>query len=140
MPVITYLTFDGNCREAFDFYRSVFGGEYAIMQTFADAPPDIGISESDGDKVMHTTLSIGDGLIMGSDSSADFGPPHVAGNNFSLSYSTQSREETDELFAKISEGGTITMPLQDVFWGSYFGSCTDKFGINWMFSYDTPQD
>ena len=140
MPIITYLTFDGNCREAFDFYRSVFGGEYAIMQTFGDAPPDIGVSESDKDKVMHTTLSIGDGVIMGSDTSSDFGPPHVPGNNFSLSYSTQSREETDELFAKVSEGGTVTMPLQDMFWGAYFGSCTDKFGINWMFSYDTPQD
>lgn len=140
MPIVTYLTFDGNCREAFDFYRSVFGGEYAIMQTFGDAPPDIGVSESDGDKVMHTTLSIGDGVIMGSDTSPDFGPPHVAGNNFSLSYSTQSREETDELFAKVSEGGTVTMPLQDMFWGAYFGSCIDKFGINWMFSYDTPQD
>ncbi len=140
MPIVTYLTFDGNCREAFDFYRSVFGGEYAIMQTFADAPPDIGVSESDKDKVMHTTLSIGDGVIMGSDTSSDFGPPHVAGSNFSLSYSTHSREETDELFAKVSEGGTVTMPLQDMFWGAYFGSCTDKFGINWMFSYDTPQD
>lgn len=140
MPIVTYLTFDGNCREAFDFYRSVFGGEYAIMQTFGDAPPDIGVSESDKDKVMHTTLSIGDGVIMGSDTSPDFGPPHVPGNNFSLSYSTQSREETDELFAKVSEGGAVTMPLQDMFWGSYFGSCTDKFGINWMFGYDTPQD
>ena len=140
MPIVTYLTFDGNCREAFDFYRSVFGGEYAIMQTFGDAPPDIGVSESDKDKVMHTTLSIGDDVIMGSDTSPDFGPPHAPGNNFSLSYSTRSREETDELFAKVSEGGTVTMPLQDMFWGSYFGSCTDKFGINWMFSYDTPQD
>lgn len=140
MPIVTYLTFDGNCREAFDFYRSVFGGEYQIMQTFADAPPDTGVSESEKDQIMHATLSIGDGVIMGSDSPSGFGPPHVAGNNFSLSYPTRSREETDELFAKISEGGRVTMPLQDMFWGAYFGSCTDKFGINWMLSYDTPQD
>ena len=94
MPIVTYLTFDGNCREAFDFYRSVFGGEYEIMQTFADAPPDTGVSESEKDQIMHATLSIGDGVIMGSDSPSGFGPPPVAGNNFSLSYSTRSREET----------------------------------------------
>ena len=73
---------------------------------------------------------------MGSDTSAHFGPPFKQGNNFSVSYSAKSREETDELFAKISEGGTVIMPLGDMFWGAYFGSCTDKFGVNWQFAAD----
>ena len=136
MPVLTYLSFNGNCREALDFYRSVFGGEYVIIQTFGDGPPDMGVPESDRDKIMHATLTVGDGVIMGSDMPSNFGPPPVVGSNFSLSYPTQSREETDELFAKMSEGGKVTMPLQDMFWGSYFGACTDKFGINWQFDYE----
>ena len=140
MPVLTYLSFNGNCREALDFYRSVFGGEYVIIQTFGDGPPDMGVPESDRDKIMHATLTVGDGVIMGSDMPSNFGPPPVMGNNFSLSYPTQSREETDELFAKMSEGGKVTMPLQDMFWGSYFGACTDKFGINWQFDYEMPKE
>ena len=140
MPVLTYLNFDGNCREVLDFYKSVFGGEYMIMQTFGDGPDDMGIAESDKDKIMHATLVVGDGVIMGSDVPAGFGPPHVAGNNFSLTYPTQSKEETDELFAKMSEGGTVTMPVQEMFWGAYFGSCTDKFGINWQFNYEMTQE
>ena len=140
MPVLTYLNFNGNCREALDFYRSVFGGEYVIIQTFGDGPPDMGVPESDWDKIMHATLTVGDGVIMGSDMPSNFGPPPVMGNNFSLSYPTQSREETDELFAKMSEGGKVTMPLQDMFWGSYFGACTDKFGINWQFDYEMPRE
>ena len=73
---------------------------------------------------------------MGSDTVTGFGPPGVKGDNFSVSCATQSREETDELFAKISEGGTVTMPLADMFWGSYFGTCTDKFGIKWQFNFE----
>ena len=104
MPVLTYLSFNGNCREALDFYLSVFGGEYVRIQTFGDGPPDMGVPDSDRGKIMHATLTVGDGVIMGSDMPSNFGPPPVAGNNFSLSYPTQSREETDELFAKMSEG------------------------------------
>ena len=140
MPVLTYLNFNGNCREVLEFYRSVFGGEYMIMQTFGDGPDDMGIAESDKDKIMHATLMIGDGVIMASDMPSGFGPPPVVGNNFSLTYPTQSKEETDELFAKMSEGGTVTMPVQEMFWGAYFGSCTDKFGINWQFNYEMPKE
>ncbi len=140
MPVLTYLSFDGNCREVLDFYKSVFGGEYMIMQTFGDGPDDMGIADADKDKIMHATLMIGDGVIMGSDMPSGFGPPPVVGTNFSLTYPTQSKEETDELFAKISEGGTVTMPVQEMFWGAYFGSCTDKFGINWQMNYEMPRE
>ena len=136
MPLNVYLTFTDNCREVFDFYRSVFGGEYLIFQTFGDGPAEMEIPESERDRVMHVTLSIGDAILMGSDSSAAFGPPPTPGSNFSLSYTPSTKEETDELFAKLSAGGTVTMPLQETFWGAYFGSCTDKFGINWQLDFE----
>ena len=140
MPVLTYLTFNGNCREAFDFYKEVFGGEYLMLETFANGPAEMGIPEAEINNVMHASLSIGDGVIMGSDSPSNFGPPPVVGNNFSLTFPTQSREDTDALFAKISEGGAVTMQPADMFWGAYFGSCIDKFGINWQFNFETTQE
>ena len=139
MPILTYLSFNGNCRQAFDFYKEVFGGEYLMLETFANGPAEMGIPEAEFNNVMHASLSIGDGVIMGSDSPSNFGPPPVVGNNFSLTFPTQSREETDALFAKISEGGTVTMQPADMFWGAYFGSCIDKFSINWQFNFETPQ-
>ena len=134
MTVNIYLHFNGNCREAFDFYRSVFGGEFALVQTFGDGPPGMGVSEDERDNIMHVSYPIGSSVLMGSDVPAAFGPPPEAGSNFAISYQTRSRQETDDLFAKISAGGTVTMPPADMFWGAYFGSCTDKFGINWMFN------
>ena len=88
---------------------------------------------------MHVSYSIGSSVLMGSDVPSQFGPPPTMGSNFAISYSSQSREETDDLFARISEGGAVTMPLGDMFWGSYFGSCTDKFGVNWMFDCEQQQ-
>ena len=139
MDLNTYLNFRGNCREAFEFYRSVFGGDFLMMSSFWEAPPGTEISEEEMDDVMHVSLPVGDSILMGSDIPSGFGPPVVEGNNFSVSIGTESREQTDDLFAKLSEGGRVTMPLADMFWGSYFGSCTDKFGINWMVSCDAPQ-
>ena len=140
MPLNAYLHFNGNCREVFDFYRSVFGGEYQIFQTFGDGGSEIDVPEADSDKIMHVTLSIGDAVLMGSDVPSNFGPPRVPGSNFSLSYLTQSREETDELFAKISEGGSVMVEPQEMFWGAYFGACTDRFGISWMLNCDSAQE
>ena len=140
MPLNVYLTFEDNCREVFDFYRSVFGGEYLIIQTFGDGPSDMGILDSERDRIMHATISIGDSFLMGSDSASSFAPPPTVGDNFSLSYTSSSREEADEFFARLSAGGTVTMPLQETFWGSYFGSCTDKFGINWQLDYELPSE
>ena len=136
----TYLHFDGNCREAFDLYRSVFGGEFDFVQTFRDGPSDMGVPEEELDNIMHVSYSIGDGVLMGSDMPSTFGGTPVAGNNFSISVSPDSKQEADRLFAGLSDGGAVTMPMEDMFWGSYFGSCTDKFGINWMVSYDQPQE
>ncbi|MYA18371.1 MAG: VOC family protein [Gammaproteobacteria bacterium] len=130
-----YLTFDGNCREAFEFYRSVFGTEFVVLSTFAEGPEDMEVPDADKDKVMHVTLPIGSNVLMGSDNSPH-GPPVVVGNNFSISVDTQAREESDDLIERLAEGGTVTMPMEETFWGSYFGMCTDRFGVNWMVSCD----
>ena len=139
MPLNVYLHFNGNCREVFEFYRSVFGGDFALCSTFRDMPDQTGIVEEEKDNVLHVSYDIGGTTLMGSDVPRASAPPVEQGNNFSISYQTESREQTEELFNKISEGGKVTMPLEDMFWGDYFGSCTDKYGINWMFSYEEPQ-
>ena len=136
MTLSIYLYFNGNCREAFEFYRSVFGGEILHISTFGDGPPGMGVAQNELDQVMHLTYQVGSSFLMGSDMPSGFGPPLQMGNNFSISYSSQSREETDELFAKISAAGTVTMAPAEMFWGSYYGSCIDKFGIGWQFNYD----
>ena len=138
VTVNTYLTFNDNCRAAFEFYRSVFGGEFTFISTFAESPPDMEVPEAKRDLLMHVSLPIGSGVLMGSDS-AGFGPDLVSGNNFSVSLSPDSREQTDDLFGKLAHGGTVTMPLQETFWGAYFGSCRDQFGINWMINYELPR-
>ena len=127
-----YLHFNGNCREAFEFYRSVFGGDFSVLATFREGPDGMGVPDDELDNIMHVSYEIGGTTLMGSDVPSTFGMPVVQGNNFSISYQPQSRTETEDLFTKLSDGGTVMMPLQDMFWGAYFGGCTDKFGINWM--------
>ena len=140
MTLSIYLNFDGNCREAFEFYHSAFGGEFMHISTFGEGPPDMGVPEEESERIMHVSLPIGDSVLMGSDTSPTFGPPYQAGNNFSVSCHPQTREETDRLFGAISAGGTVTMPPADMFWGSYFGACVDKFGIPWQFDCDIQQE
>ena len=137
-----YLTFDGNCLEAFKFYKSVFGGEFASISRFSEMPPDPNyeVPESDKDKVMHVSLPAGkDSVLMGSDKASGYGPDLVAGNNFSISVNADNRQEADRIFMGLSSGGRITMPMADTFWGSYFGMCVDKFGINWMVNCEIPK-
>lgn len=139
--VNVYLTFNGNCREAFDFYKSVFGGEYPYVGTFGEMPPVDGkeIPEEDKNKIMHITLPISrETMLLGSDTGREWGSHHQQGNNFSISINAESKEEADQLFNGLSEGGTVTMPMEDTFWGAYFGMFTDKFGISWMVNYDDP--
>ena len=138
MSLSTYLFFDGNCREAFEFYRSVFGGDLAVSSTFADGPPEIKFSEEEKDRPMHVSLPVGSSVLMGSDTSSSMGPPLVQGSNFSVSVDTQSKEHADEVFTKLSEGGEAKMAMQDTFWGAYFGVCTDRFGVGWMVSFHEP--
>lgn len=139
--VNVYLTFNGNCREAFDFYKSVFGGEYPYVGTFGEMPPADGkeIPEEDKNKIMHITLPIsGETMLLGSDTGGEWGSRHQQGNNFSISINADSKEEADRLFNGLSAGGTVTMTMEDTFWGAYFGMFTDQFGINWMVNYDDP--
>ncbi len=131
MSLNPYLNFAGNCREAFDFYRSVFGGEFEALMTFADGPEGMPVEEADKDKVMHVSLPLGTSVLMGSDVPSQ-APPVAAGNNVQISFAPESREEADRCFARLAEGGEVTMPLEEQFWGDYFGSCTDRFGIHWM--------
>ncbi|HAY35332.1 MAG TPA: VOC family protein [Bacteroidetes bacterium] len=139
--VNVYLTFNGNCLEAFNFYKTVFGGEFPYVGTFGEMPSGEGmppVPDSEKDKIMHISLPVSkETTIMGSDSSEAFGQSTVIGNNFSISINTDSKEEADRFFKGLSEGGKVTMPMSNTFWGAYFGMFTDKFGINWMVSYST---
>jgi PhnB protein len=134
-----YLTFDGNAEAAFKFYTSVFGGELNGIMRWSDNPDCGEFSEADKNRVMHTALRVGDSVLMGSDSISGFGQKFVAGNNFTIAITPESREHADRLYAALSEGGNAPMPMQDAFWGGYFGSLTDKFGIQWMINYDAMQ-
>jgi PhnB protein len=137
--VSTYLNFPGNTEAAFVFYRTVFGGEFqGGIRRFADLPAAPGqppIPESDRHLVMHVALDIGGGhLLMGTDAPESMGFKVTFGNNVYINLSPDTRAETDRLFAALAEGGKVEMPLQDMFWGDYFGSLTDKFGVQWMFA------
>lgn len=141
--VNVYLTFDGNCEEAFKFYKSVFGGDFAYLGRFKDMPPLEGVppmGDGVGEKVMHVSLPIGkETILMGSDSGGEWGEKLQIGNNFSVSITTDSKTDADRFFTALSEDGKITLPIANTFWGSYFGSFTDKFGINWMVSFSEHQ-
>lgn len=137
-----YLTFLGDCEAAFDFYKSVFGGDFSYVGRFKEMPPQPGVTLSveEGEKIMHISLPITkDVTLMGSDTGGEWAPQTTVGNNITLSITAESREENERLFNALSQGGKVTMPLADTFWGDYFGMCTDKFGINWMFSFNTNQ-
>ena len=142
MPVINpYLCFNGNTEEAFEFYKSVFGGEFTVKVRFSEMPSEKPMPASAANQLAHVSLPIGKGnLLMGSDAPEGFGPPLTIGNNFSVSVSTDSEAEADKLFNGLSSGGKITMPIGKAPWGAYFGMFTDKFGISWMVSYDHNQN
>jgi PhnB protein len=134
-----YLSFEGQAEEAFNFYRSVFGGEFAAVMRWGDNPQCGELSDVDKNGIMHISLPVGDSVIMASDSAGAFGQEYKAGNNFTIAISPSSREEADAFFAGLSEGGNATMPMSDAFWGGYFGSLVDKFGVQWLINYDTNQ-
>jgi PhnB protein len=130
-----YLTFNGTCEEAFNFYKSVFGGEFPTISRFKEMPPnpDFKLTEADMERIMHVSLPISkETILMGSDSSEAFGKASIEGNNFSISINTDTVEEVTRIFKALSVGGVIKMPLKKTFWGSYFGMLTDSFGIHWM--------
>lgn len=140
ITVNIYLNFEGNCEEAFNFYKSAFGGEFDYIGRYKEMPPQEGMppfpKEFD-DKIMHISLPISkETIIMGSDTVGEWAKDFIRGNNFSISIRAENKEETDRLFKLLSVGGKVTMPLQDTFWGEYFGMFADKFGINWMVSFN----
>jgi PhnB protein len=127
-----YLNFEDNCEEAFNFYQSVFGGEFLYIGRYSemecDTPPD----ESEANKIMHVSLPIGEGsILMGSDTPASFGPPAV-GNNMSVSVNVDTVEEANRVYNGLSEGGEILMPMDKTFFAAAFGMFVDKFGVRWM--------
>jgi PhnB protein len=137
--VNVYLTFNGNCLEAFNFYKSVFGGEFPYLGYYKDMPTQDGkpVAPEDAEKIMHISLPISqETMLMGSDTGGEWAASFAQGNNFSLSINTDSKESADRLFNGLSAGGRVTMPMASTFWGDYFGMFTDKFGINWMVSFN----
>ncbi|MGB8490699.1 MAG: VOC family protein [Bacteroidales bacterium] len=136
--VSTYLNFPRNTEEAFNFYKSVFGTKFDGngITRFRDINQPTGghpISDSDKDLVMHVELPIAGGhILMGTDAPETMGFKVIFGNNVHINLELDTRAETDKLFQALSAGGKVTMELQDMFWGEYFGSCTDKFGVQWM--------
>ena len=138
--VSTYLNFSRNTEEVFNFYKSVFGGEFSGngIARFGDFPPPPGspqLAEEDKNLIMHIELPIlGGHVLMGSDAPESMGHHVTIGNNIHVMLEPETKVETKKLFEALSTGGVITMELQDMFWGAYYGSCTDKFGIQWMFN------
>ena len=138
--VSTYLNFPRNTEEAFNFYKSVFGGEFygGKIMRFGDMPPQDGappMAEGDENLVIHVALPITGGhMLMGTDAPESMGFKVNFGNNVHINLQTDTRAETQKLFKALSAGGVVSMELQDMFWGDYFGSCTDKFGVQWMFN------
>ena len=134
-----YLNFMGRTEEAFTFYKSVFGGEFQMFQRFEDVPnlPDKEkMSPADLKKIMHVSLMIGTDVLMATDALESAGHVLTVGNNISLTLSVDSKEEADKLFAALLVGGTVAMPMTDMFWGAYFGMVDDGYGIKWMISFD----
>ena len=137
-----YLTFNGNCEEAFKFYQSVFGGEFPYIGRFKDMPAGEGpkLKQGEENRIMHVSLPISkETILMGCDTGGEWASGYLQGNNFSISIVADSKEETEKLFKGLSTGGKVTMPLSKTFWSESFGMLTDKFGISWMVSFDEPK-
>jgi PhnB protein len=132
MKLVPYIHFNGNCREAIEFYRDCLNGTIESMQTFGDAPA-MKVDDSLKNHVLHSVFKFGDNVIMASDTA---GRTVTVGDNMRLSIDVPEAKTMDAIFNKMAVGGNITMPLQDTFWGARFGMLVDKFGIGWMFNCD----
>ena len=138
MPLINpHINFNGNAEEAFTFYKSVFGGEFAKIMRLKDlASPEFPIAENDANKILHIALPIGKNVLMGNDIPEIMGKVNEKENRSKISISAESKEEADKLFNGLSVDGEIEMPIANSPWGSYFGMFRDKYGIEWMIDYD----
>jgi PhnB protein len=135
-----YLNFNGNTEDAFIFYKSVLGGEFAQVMRFKDVPGGAGQLESEEDKIMHIALPVGNGnMLMGTDVTSNM--PQVSfGTNFSICISPDSEQQAHQVFNGLAEGGSVIMPLEKMFWGDWFGQLTDKYGVQWMMNYSEKKD
>ena len=130
-----YLTFGVNCEEAIKFYTEKLGGEILFVQRYGESPMK---EMGPADAIMHATIRIGDSVIMASDNCSKEHPTHV-GNNISLAMGSRDVSQAEAMFANMSEGASVIMPMQETYWAERFGMLTDKFGINWMFNVDKPE-
>ena len=140
MPQINpYIHFNGNAEEAFTFYKSVFGGEFAMLSRFKDfSSPEFPISENEANKIMNIALPIGkSNMLMGSDTPEIMGKHNENETRSKISINPDTKQEADQLFFGLSAGGNIEMPIADSLWGTYFGMFRDKFGIEWMINFDS---
>ena len=133
-----YIHFNGNAEEAFTFYKSVFGGEFAKITRFKDlSSPEFPVAEKEVNKIMHIALPIGKNLLMANDVPEKMGRTNENENRSKISISAESKEEANQLFNGLSAGGKVEMPIADSPWGSYFGMFRDKYGIEWMVDFDS---
>src|SRR4051794_33691682 len=137
LGVKPYISFTGNCEEAMNFYKEKLGAEILFLGRYGDSPMAKD-APGNGDKILHTSIKIGDTVIMACDNVFDGEHPTTVGNNISLALGTNDVAQADSAFEQMSDGATITMPMQETFWAHRFGMLTDKFGINWMFNCDKP--
>lgn len=135
--VSPYLNFPGTTEAAFDFYKSVFGGEFLSVVRFKDFGGNaVGVPDEDLNKIAHIALPLGeDNMLMGTDTLASLGQSLTVGNNSYIFVETESAEEADSLYTALSRGGKVEMPLQKSEWAEKYGVCKDKFGVQWMVSY-----
>jgi PhnB protein len=132
-----HINFNGNAEEAFTFYKSVFGGEFAIVMRFKDlSGPGFPVSENEANKIMHIALPVGKNALMANDVPESMGKTNENENRSKISISAESKEEADKLFNGLSVGGQVEVPIGDSPWGSYFGMFRDKYGIEWMVDFD----
>jgi PhnB protein len=142
VKVNTCLNFAGNTEDVFNFYKSVFGGEFSSLGRFKDMPANgANIPKKDESKIMHVALPIGnDAVLMGTDTLESLGQELTQGNNVHISLHPDSKAEADRLFQRLSAGGTIEMPMAEQAWGDYYGSFQDKYGVQWMINYSAPNE
>ena len=132
-----HINFNGNAEEAFNFYKSVFGGEFARIVRYKDMKiAEMPIAEDEANKIMHIAFPIGKNVLMGNDVPSFMGKVNEQENRSKISVSTETREEADKIFNGLSAGGNIEVPMADSPWGSYFGMFRDKYGIEWMVDFD----
>ncbi len=139
MPNINpYINFNGNAEEAFNFYKSVFGGEFKTIVRFKDLQSaEFPVPEKEANKIMRISLPIGENILVANDVPESMGPVNEKENRSKISVSAESREEADKIFAGLTVGGTIEMPMNESPWGTYFGMFRDKYGIEWTVEFDS---